>query len=241
MRQKLVNSLCSSIGLTIIMIALVLPVSAQDEHISQQIAAIPRTSSDEVMQRPVKLMDGAGKMHQKVTTNSAIAQAYYDQGIAYLHSYVWVEAARSFHEALRHDPRLAMAHLGLAKAYIGATAYKDALTHLQKATEIVNQGNVTEKETRWIALGQQQLDGILSVSGDHNDRLQAYRQAIEELIALDPDDSHAWVLRGNAEERRISGADREVGWALWPTMMPLLSVIPVISEHIIILYIPTKG
>ncbi|MEE2821985.1 MAG: tetratricopeptide repeat protein [Acidobacteriota bacterium] len=187
------------------MIALVLPVSAQDEHISQQIAAIPRTSSDEVMQRPVKLMDGAGKMHQKVTTNSAIAQAYYDQGVAYLHSYVWVEAARSFHEALRHDPRLAMAHLGLAKAYTGATAYKDALTHLQKATEIVNQGNVTEKETRWIALGQQQLDGILSVSGDHNDRLQAYRQAIEELIALDPDDSHAWVLRGNAEERRISG------------------------------------
>ncbi len=43
---------------------------------------------------------------------------FYDQGLAYLHNYVWIEAARSFHQALRHDPNLALAHVGLSYAYI---------------------------------------------------------------------------------------------------------------------------
>ena len=64
---------------------------AQDVTVTSQIASIPRTSSAEVMRRPVALTDGAGRMHQKVSTDSAEAQAYYDLGIAYLHSYVWVE------------------------------------------------------------------------------------------------------------------------------------------------------
>ena len=35
------------------------------------------------------------------------AQRFYDQGLAYLHNYVWIEAARSFHQALRarSEPR----------------------------------------------------------------------------------------------------------------------------------------
>ena len=178
---------------------------AQDERVTSQIASIPRTSSAEVMKRPVALTDGAGRMHQKVSTDSAEAQAYYDQGIAYLHSFVWVEAARSFHEALRHDPQLAMAHLGLAKSYTGATAYKDAFFHLKKAAEIAAQGNVTEKEAKWIVLSQQQLDGIFAPPQELSKRLQEYRQAIDELIVLDPDDPHAWVLRGNASERSLAG------------------------------------
>ena len=43
---------------------------------------------------------------------------FYDQGLAYLHNYVWIEAARSFHQALRLDPNLALAHVGLSYAYI---------------------------------------------------------------------------------------------------------------------------
>jgi len=178
---------------------------AQDATVTSQIASIPRTSSSEVMKRPVTLTDGAGHLHQKVSTDSAEAQAFYDQGLAYLHSYVWVEAARSFHEALGHDPQLAMAHLGLAKAYTGATAYKDAFFHHKQAAELVAQGNVTEKEAKWIALGQQQLDGVFAPPQERTKRLQEYRQAIDELIVLDPDDAHAWVLRGNASERSVSG------------------------------------
>ena len=178
---------------------------AQNTTVTSQIASIPRTSSSEVMERSIDLTPGAGRLHQKVTTDSAQAQAYYDQGIAYLHSYVWVDAARSFHEALRLDPQLAMAHLGLAKAYTGATAYQDAFYNLKRASQIAEEGNITEKEARWIALGQQQLDGIFAPSNERSKRLQEYRQGIDDLIVLDPDDAQAWVLRGNAEERSISG------------------------------------
>lgn len=205
MNGKTTRLAVSSLAGVVILLAFGAPLSAQDETISRQISTIPRTSSDEVMQRSTELTDEAGQMHQAVTTSSAEAQAYYDQGLAYLHSYVWVEAARSFHEALRRDPQLAMAHLGLAKAYTGATAYQDAFTHHKRAAEIADQGTLTEKEKRWIALGRQQLDGIFSAPDERNKRLQEYRQAIEELIALDPDDAHAWVLRGNAEERSLAG------------------------------------
>src|SRR5271169_6147983 len=70
----------------------------------------------ELLERPLPLRHGIGHAHEAVTTSSADAQAFYDQGLAYLHSYVWIEAARSFHQALRLDPKLAMAQLGLSYA-----------------------------------------------------------------------------------------------------------------------------
>ncbi len=73
----------------------------------------------EILARPLPLRQGIGAVHEKVTTSSSDAQAFYDQGLAYLNSFVWIEAARSFNQALRFDPNLAMAHLGLSDAYIG--------------------------------------------------------------------------------------------------------------------------
>lgn len=59
---------------------------AQQSEVLPEAERIPRLSSKEVMERPVGLTKGAGRMHQKVSTTSAEAQAYYDQGVAYLHS-----------------------------------------------------------------------------------------------------------------------------------------------------------
>ena len=73
----------------------------------------------EILERPVALRTGMGTLHQKVATASQEAQAFYDQGLAYLHSFVWIEAIRSFHQALRNDENLGMAYLGLADAYVG--------------------------------------------------------------------------------------------------------------------------
>jgi tetratricopeptide (TPR) repeat protein len=70
-----------------------------------------------LVQRPVPLRDGIGQAHEVVTTSSKTAQAFYDQGLAYLHSFVWIEAARSFNEALRADARVALAHVGLSYAW----------------------------------------------------------------------------------------------------------------------------
>ena len=158
-----------------------------------------------VMERPVALTAASGRLHQKVSTTSKEAQAYYDQGFAYLASYVWIEAARSFYEALRRDPQLAMAHLGLAKAYAGAEAPAEAYVHLQKAQELAETRKVTPKEAKWIALAVQQTEALNAPAEERVAKHNAYKQAVDELITLDPSDPHAWVLRGNAEEPGVWG------------------------------------
>ena len=156
--------------------------------------------SRELMERPVTLTDAPGRLHQAVSTDSPEAQAFYDQGLAYLASYVWVEAARSFHQALRSDPNLAMAHLGLARAYAGVDAREETKAHLQKAQTLAVNGKVTTKEAKWIALAVQQQEAIQAPPEQRAKLHQAYKEAVEELIALDVNDPYAWILRGNAEE-----------------------------------------
>ena len=76
----------------------------------------------ELLQRPVPLRQQLGFIHDKITTASPDAQAFYNQGVAYLHGYVWIEAARSFHQALVHDSTLAMAFVVLSKSRSTKTA-----------------------------------------------------------------------------------------------------------------------
>ena len=57
---------------------------------------VPRS----VLDRPVERRQGTGNAHEAVTTVSAEAQAFCDQGLDYLHGYVWIEAGRSFRKAL---------------------------------------------------------------------------------------------------------------------------------------------
>ncbi len=59
---------------------------------------------------------GLGDFHWKVKTTSAEAQAYYDQGMAFLYAFNHEEAIRAFTEATRLDPECAMAWWGLATA-----------------------------------------------------------------------------------------------------------------------------
>ena len=70
----------------------------------------------DVAERPVPIRAGIGAAHDAVSTAPKEAQAFYDQGLAYLHSYVWLEAARSFNQALSIDPKLALAHCALTLA-----------------------------------------------------------------------------------------------------------------------------
>src|SRR5258706_16380429 len=71
------------------------PAAHAQQPVAENIGWVPR----EILERPVTLRSGIGVIHQAVTTTSPQAQAFYDQGQAYLYSYVWIEAARSFHQA----------------------------------------------------------------------------------------------------------------------------------------------
>jgi hypothetical protein len=81
---------------------------------------VPRT----ILERPAPLRSGTGNAHEAVTTSSKEAQALYDQGLNYLHGYVWIEAARSFNAALRQALEAAdreLATLPLLAGGIGIT------------------------------------------------------------------------------------------------------------------------
>src|SRR5262245_16052536 len=54
---------------------------------------------------PSKLHLDQCLLRYRVTTTSPRCQDYFDQALGYFYSYVWMEAARSFETALRHDPK----------------------------------------------------------------------------------------------------------------------------------------
>lgn len=194
-----------TLGILCNLLSLSQSLLAQAIEIPPKATAIARRSSAEVMQRPIALLDNIGHLNQKVSTDSPEAQDYYNQGLALLYSYVWIDAARSFHEALRRDPELAMAELGLAKAYANADAWADAYEHLNKALALAAQEKTTSKEAKWITLCEVQFNAIFADPSERAQRHQLFKDQIEELIAMDPDDPNAWVLRGNAEEARPQG------------------------------------
>src|SRR5689334_7151835 len=71
----------------------VVRAQAPDAH-----AHTPSSVPSDLLERPLTLRDGRGVVHESVSTASPQAQSFYDQGLAYLHSYIWIEAARSFHQ-----------------------------------------------------------------------------------------------------------------------------------------------
>jgi Tfp pilus assembly protein PilF len=173
------------------------PSAAACHAASEPVGWVPA----EVLQRPVPLRTGIGGIRERVSTRSTEAQAFYDQGLSYLHSYVWIEAARSFHQALRHDPQLAMAYLGLSRAY----AYFEpgaSRRMLEKAQALAVHASPRER-TR-LDLRARQIDAI-DDPGDVS-KLVAYRSALDEALVTGWDDPELWLLRGNAEDPLMGAA-----------------------------------
>ena len=168
-------------------------VIAQDGgHPSHAGGPVPR----EILDRPVSLRTGIGTVHQKVQTASPQAQAFYDQGLAYLHSFVWIEAIRSFHQALREDPNVAMAYLGLADAYIGLQDPATARSALERAK--LFEKKLTGREREWLAIRDAEVS--YAEDGTNPDAYVAYRKAVADALKKNPNDPWLWVQRGLADE-----------------------------------------
>jgi tetratricopeptide (TPR) repeat protein len=73
--------------------------------------------SDEPTGSPkAQLFEGMGKSELKITTGSAEAQAYFNQGLAWMYAFNHDEAIRSFKQAAELDPDCAMAWWGASLA-----------------------------------------------------------------------------------------------------------------------------
>jgi tetratricopeptide (TPR) repeat protein len=153
-----------------------------------------------LLERPIGLRTDIGHVHQTITSTAASpkTQELYDQGLTLLHHYVWVDAARSFHEALRTDPSCAMCWMGLARAEQGAErpeATREAIANAQRLAP-----KATPREQAFVALRALQIEAQDAVGTEQSQKFEAYKEAIDRALASYPDDAELWILRGNAEE-----------------------------------------
>jgi tetratricopeptide (TPR) repeat protein len=155
----------------------------------------------ELLERPIGMLEGVGALHDPVTTTSREAQAFYDQGMALVMSYEWIDASRSFHQALRLDPKLAMGWIGLSDADFGLQDPDAARSAHAKAVDLA--AGVSDRERRRIEIRARQLDFMAQPQNPA--KLGAWRKSIEDALAADPGDAMLWILRGMFEEGTAYG------------------------------------
>src|SRR5687767_76512 len=203
------------------LLAAATPVLAQDDP-HAACAAPPSYVPAELLERPIPLRQGVGNSREKVTTTSPEAQAFYDQGINYLESYVWIEASRSFRQALRLDPKLAMANLGLSYVSSGLENPVAARQFLDQAAAL--SAGASDRERRRIVIREKQLHAMADIKDTA--RFLAYKKAIDDALAKDLDDPQLWLLRGNAEETNASGRGQRGSAASLAFYQAVLGLVP---------------
>jgi tetratricopeptide (TPR) repeat protein len=140
---------------------------------------------------------GLGGLHHPVSTKSAEAQKFFDQGLALVYAFNHDEAIRSFKNAAGLDPELAMAYWGIALALgpninlpVDPEREKAAYEALQKAQALSKKA--PEQERAYIeALSKR-------YSNDPKADLRKldidYKNAMSELVRQYPDDLDAATL-----------------------------------------------
>lgn len=191
----------------ILIIRLALPSFSQHEGHTDKIGWVPRS----ILEKPTTLKEGIGKIHDPVTTSSPEAQAFYEQGLAYYHSFVWIEAARSLNQALRIDPKMAMADVGLSRVYSNLNDDSSAEAAVAKARELAS--GVSEKDRTRIELQARHLEAAQK----GGEKQHEYKAALEKALAADPKNTELMLLLGGASEddsngRGQRGTDKSIDW-----------------------------
>jgi tetratricopeptide (TPR) repeat protein len=157
------------------------------------------------------LMTGLGELHHPVSTTNAEAQKFFDQGLRLIYAFNHEEAARSFEQAAKLDPKLAMAYWGLAEA-VGPNyndpadpeRYRQAHEAIAKAGELA--ANAAPNEKAYIAA--MALRFPADPKADHRLAAERYRNAMGDVVKQFPDDLDAATLYAEA-------AMNLHPWGLW--------------------------
>src|SRR5438270_1343203 len=175
---------------SLVLLAFPLVSLGQDPHAGHDMSAMTANIGyvpGSVLEAPTTLKPPSevGRLHDPATTSSSDAQKFYDQGEAYLHSYVWIEAARSFNQALRLDPKLALAYVGLSRVYTGLEDAAAAQKAEEKALGLKQA--VSPREQRRIDLRAKHLEALNAITD--KEKFKEYKQAIDAALQKDPDDA----------------------------------------------------
>jgi tetratricopeptide (TPR) repeat protein len=143
---------------------------------------------------PIKLYKvGLGTFTRPISSKSAEAQAYFNQGFQLMYAYARAEAGRSFREAQRRDPGCAICYWGEAWVwgpYIseGRTAEHEtrAYAAIQKARSLADAHTDAKEKALIEAMGARytgRFEGERRVAAD-----RAYAQAMARVAQAYPDD-----------------------------------------------------
>ena len=148
-------------------------------------------------QGPPQLIPGLGEVHHPVSTKNRQAQQFFDQGLKFVYGFNHDEARRSFQRAAELDPKLAMAHWGVALTLgpnynlpVDPERERAGYDAVQRAVALKE--SASEPERAYIdAL-------VVRYSNDPKPDLpaldRAYADAMRKLAARYPDDLDAATL-----------------------------------------------
>jgi tetratricopeptide (TPR) repeat protein len=149
----------------------------------------------------VTLVSGLGDLHHPVSTHSAQAQQFFDQGLRFIYAFNHDEAARSFQRATELDPKLAIAYWGVAEA-VGPNyndpadpdRYKQAHDAVQKAVDL--SPGAAPSEQAYIRAMAKRFPA--DPNSDLKKAAEDYRDAMRQVAAEFPDDPDAATLFAEA-------------------------------------------
>ena len=148
------------------------------------------------------LLSNLGKMHRPVSTKNAEAQRYFDQGLILIYGFNHGEAIRSFREAARLDPNLAMAYWGEAlatgpninDAAADAEREKTAYEAMQQALKLRASASKVEQ-----ALIDALSKRFTNPAGENREaRMKDYAEAMARVYKSFPRDPDVAVLYAGA-------------------------------------------
>ncbi|HUK32176.1 MAG TPA: hypothetical protein VLV89_13755 [Candidatus Acidoferrum sp.] len=150
---------------------------------------------------PAQLFQGMGSLHHPITTTSAEAQKFFDQGLVLFYAFNFDEAARSFIQASQLDPSAPMPYWGIALVlgptyntgiYNTASREKAGVAAIQKAKKLAAANGVPEIERAYVdALSRRLSD---SPQPDLKALENSYIQSMRELSRKFLDDPDAGTL-----------------------------------------------
>jgi tetratricopeptide (TPR) repeat protein len=171
-----------------ICLALAVGALAQHEHHSK------------TLNEPAALTPGLSDLNHPVSTKNKDAQRFFNQGLALIYGFNHEEARRSFEQAAKLDPNMAMAHWGIALAVgpnynesqVDPSRLEAAVRALEKAREL--SAGATEPERVYIAA----LAKRFQLKSDLKKCAVDYKDAMAALAKKYPEDSDAAVLYADA-------------------------------------------
>lgn len=137
--------------------------------------------------------------HRDITTPSAVAQRFFDQGLTLLYGFDQELSQRSFEEAARADPSCAMCFWGIAAALgpninVPITAEREAAAHRAAARALELAPGASAVERALIEAMALRYGAHPEPHAERADRDRAYAEAMRAVAGRFPDDPDVLTL-----------------------------------------------